>query len=619
MNRFSKPLRLTTVMVGAALLLMLAFLALQSPAPALADPIDPPEGYPKLSLSLKSVTPTLSSVGSHTLTYRIEIRNTGAYTAANAALSDPIPANTTYNIGSADASDGLVSVTGDVLNWSGDVGFDATVAISFSVTVAPTFSGDIVNSAVISHPLISEPITVSDKTVVTDYPILVIEKTSSPAKPGPNKSLIYTLKVTNQGQPASNLPITVTDRIPAGTHSPIAGADGVAGTEVITWTRNVDLLWEEAATFTFSVTIDDVESGTVITNADYRVSSSLGEKDGDVYTVTVVDPEFTLFKEIVPDPPGSNREATYILTLLNSGSLATDLVITDTVPDGVQYVSGGSMNVDTVSWTWPSLDTGELAQFTYTVYISDVANIDIVNSDYAVCSAEDVCQAGKVLTRPVQGPIFETTADLIPIAKKPGGEDITPTLKVRNTGNGNALDATVVLTFYRISFPKDSMAAYFDDGSFVNLGSSDKCGDKCEKFSWSGDIDTGEMITFTLAPDITLSSIGGTEGDQLIATIIVTDSMSNGEVFTGTSQAFSKITHFANVNPIKVGPDVVAAGNLITYTITVRNSGFTTDLPPVLTDVIPISTTLVSISNGGSSFTGTAYFPYPNVISTTIV
>jgi uncharacterized repeat protein (TIGR01451 family) len=69
------------------------------------------------------------------------------------------------------------------------------------------------------------------------------------------------------------------------------------------------------------------------------------------------------------------------------------------------------------------------------------------------------------------------------------------------------------------------------------------------------------------------------------------------ETITGT------VTHYANLIPTKSAPPVVGDGTLMTYTIEVFNSGLSTDVPPypILTDTVPASTTLVSISDGGTS------------------
>jgi uncharacterized repeat protein (TIGR01451 family) len=72
-----------------------------------------------------------------------------------------------------------------------------------------------------------------------------------------------------------------------------------------------------------------------------------------------------------------------------------------------------------------------------------------------------------------------------------------------------------------------------------------------------------------------------------------------------TATTVGHITHYANLLPEKSAPSVIGRGQLLTYTIQVWNSGLSTDDPPFsrLTDTVPMSTTLVSISHGGISQT----------------
>jgi uncharacterized repeat protein (TIGR01451 family) len=568
--------------------------------------ISPPEGYPKLSLSTKTVTPNLASTEGVTLYYTIEIRNTGAWTATSATLTDVIPGNTTYNF-DAQASDGPVFSDTSMVWWMGEVGFDSSVVLSFSVSVDPGFSGIVSNTAVISDPLMTEPVTKTAETIVTDRPILSIQKTSAPAKPGPNKSLTYTLTILNYGQPATNLPITVTDQVPLSTSLSYVGPDGTTNSisDVVTFTRDINLDTGQTTQFTFSVRAN-VTAGTVITNEVYKVESSeTGVTYGDPYTVTIVDPKFRLFKEIWPDPPGSNREMTYTLTLLNEGSLATDLVITDRVPIalGVTYARGGSLQPGgVVSWTWPSLNTGETAQFTFTVDITDVAEVTIVNDDYRVCSEEGICQIGTPLTSVVKGPNFEAVVILDPIAKKPGGGSdpsvlVTPTLVVRNLGPGNAISATAMLEFRRISVSANDLYADPAIGTpppFPDIN----CGPKCIIYVWQGDLEHGQVITFTTTQG--QSSVGA-EGEFYTATVVIIDSLSNMTTEPVTGTATGRITQKADLLPIKSAPPVIGPGQLLTYTIDIVNTGLATDEPPFpwLTDAVPLSTTFVSASDGG--------------------
>lgn len=571
-----------------------------TPAIIRAEPL--PGGWPKLSLSTKAVTPTITAPGNVTLTYNIRLINTGAWTATAASLVDVLPAETTYISGSLHASSGVAVVSDNVLTWTGAIGFDSSAEITFSAQLSPVFtSGQVINSAVVSDALLTAPITLTAVTTVTNYPILSIAKTSAPRLPGANKPLAYTITVANNGQAAFDLPIMVTDRVPLSTNLRAIGAGGVTSpiSDVITWTRQITLGLGETTAFTFSVDVGNVPSGTVIANTDYRVAYPFGVAVGQVHTSTVVEPIFSLSKVTWPDPPGSNREMTYTLELLNRGSLATNLIITDRVPQGVTYVRGGVQSSGVVSWSLPKLDTDESAEFTYTVYVSDVMNVPIVNRDYIVCSAEGVCQPGVVLTSVVSGPRFYATVVLDPIAKKPGGGGgpVTPTLVVRNVGVGNAINAQATLFFERISVSANDLYAIPAIGTLPPFPNGPVCSSNCVSYVWIGSIGSGEAVTFTTITG--QSTIGGEEGTIYTATVVVTDSLSNMNTYPITGTATGKVTHFASPVPDKSAPPVIGRGQLLTYTINVLNSGLSTELPPILMDTVPASTTFVSAGDGG--------------------
>ena len=601
LQSIAKGFRLSVAVFGGVLLLAALMLALHNPPVVYADPIEPPAGYPKLNLSTHVVTPTLANVGETTLRYTIEIVNTGAYTAEGVTLTDLLPANTIYS-GDAWASvPPQPNVADGMLMWMGDVGFDSTVVVTFSVTTHSDFEGTVQNTAVISHPLATQPITMTAETIITDYPILVIEKMSTPDIPGAGGPITYTLVVANWGQPAVNTPITVTDWVPLDTTLSGVGIDGATdplGT-VVTWTRSVTMALGERETFVFGVDVNEgVISGTVIANASYYVDSvATGIVHGELYTVTVLDPILILDKYVWPDPPGSNREMTYTLGVLNVGALATNMVITDQVPAGIEYRRGGTEAGGIVSWTLPSLDTGEHAEVTYTVYISDVLDVPIVNEHYGICCDEGVCRPGDVLTSVVQGPIFEVFAEVSPIAKKPGGGTgtyVTPTLVIRNVGAGNAFDAMAYLFYDRISVQLGDIVVAPLIGSLIDGGP--ECGDKCKPYTWIGNLGYGEVVTFTAYEQ---STIGGEEGTPYTATAIITDALSNMTTSPVSGTAVGLVTHYANLVLEKSAPPVVGPGQLLTYTIRVDNRGMTTDADPVLTDVVPLSTTFVWASDGG--------------------
>jgi uncharacterized repeat protein (TIGR01451 family) len=612
-SRVIRGMRLALAMMwGLLLVLAMIVFARSASQNVRAAPIDPPEGYPKLSTSTKQVTPTIVHTGGAVLTYRIDVRNTGAYTAENVIVTDVIPDNTVYNNDAQSSSSTAPTFADGILSWVGTVGFDSNVLISYSVTVSPTFEGIVQNEAVIWQDQIHQPVTLTAQSRVTDHPILDVQKSSTPSTPGADKPIIYFLTVTNQGQDAVDLPVTVTDEVPLNTTFIEAGANGQANLDnsLVTWDRTLSLDTGQSSVFTFSVRVDDVPSGTVIINSNYQVSSpDSGVSVGDVYTTTVLDPILYLAKSVDPYPPGSNHEMTYTLTVLNKGSLATDLEITDHLPVGVTYVSGGSYSNGMVTWIVPSLDTNDSVQVSFKAYVGDVAEVMIFNEDYSVCSAEGVCVMGVPLATLVQGPKFEVTATVDPIAKKPGGGPndeetiVTPTLAIHNLGPGNALDATALLYFRRISVSGSDLVAVPSEGVLEGLFyDGPDCGEKCKAYYWMGDLPVGKTITLTTYYG--QSTIGGDEGTHYTATAVVTDTLGDFTTLPVTGTATGTVTHYANLIPTKSAPPVINAGGVMTYSLKVFNSGLSTDTPPYpwLTDTVPSSTTLTSVSDGGDSF-----------------
>jgi uncharacterized repeat protein (TIGR01451 family) len=556
-----------------------------------------PEPRPKLLLSTKDASPlVVASPG--TVTYTIVLRNTGATSAPDTMLYDPFPTGVTYN-DDAQASEGTLISSTVGLTWTGEVGFDSSVYITFSVAPVSTYTGRLTNTTFVTQPAISDPLTLTAICTVTDEPILRILKKGEPSRPGAEKPLTYTLRVINVGQPTESLPITVTDAVPTDTTLLAVGGGGITDTlGHITWTHLITLPLGGSTSFTFSVMVDDVPSGTVLLNEGYAVTSTLpGVGDtGAPYTLTVFSPILLLTKETEPDPPGSNRTMVYTLTLYNRGSLATDLVITDTVPDNITYITGGTYlsTTNTISWTWPQLATRERAHFTYSAYIGDLpGGTLIVNDQYAAWCSEGITVAGRPLTSTIEGPIFANSfkwAD--PIAKKPGGGTslITYTIGIRNTGAGNALDVDTVDELWYVSIAEVIIEP--PTGTFF----WGNCGAHCDLFTWEGDVPHDSQITITLRGS---SSYAGVP--VVTNTAVISDNLT--APFSATTRYL--VTHDARLNVYKDAPTYIGPNEVMTYTFSVVNSAFATTGTAVLTDVLPAEVTFITASHGGALMSGT--------------
>ncbi len=155
-----------------------------------------------------------------------------------------------------------------------------------------------------------------------------------------------------------------------------------------------------------------------------------------------------------------------------------------------------------------------------------------------------------------------------------------------------------MLYFQRISVSKNDLVVIPGSGALAN---GPVCGDKCVAYRWLGDIGAGEVVTFTTNEG--QSTIGGEEGTHYTATVVISDMLGSFGYQPITATAVGTVTHYANLIPEKSAPLIIGAGQIMTYTFSVFNSGLSTDTPPfpVLTDTVPTSVTLVDVSDGGSA------------------
>jgi uncharacterized repeat protein (TIGR01451 family) len=102
-----------------------------------------------------------------------------------------------------------------------------------------------------------------------------------------------------------------------------------------------------------------------------------------------------------PATAGPAQPIQYTLQVTNSGYYtAQNLVITDSIPAGATYVSGGTQVGNMVQWNVASLPAGQPWQGSFTV----TAQTNITNDDYGVDTDHGVYAVGtNVVTTIVSG------------------------------------------------------------------------------------------------------------------------------------------------------------------------------------------------------------------------
>ena len=157
------------------------------------------------------------------------------------------------------------------------------------------------------------------------------------------------------------------------------------------------------------------------------------ERDSQFTFCHPTPPQLTITKS-GPAATVAGRPISYTLTIANSGALvATNLVISDTLPTGATYISGGALNGNVVSWFADSLAPKTSIQRSFVVTASQT----ITNDGYEVKADGNFSARGQKAVVTVVSPPGQP--NLVISKNGPSevkiGELITYTLTITNSGD----------------------------------------------------------------------------------------------------------------------------------------------------------------------------------------
>ncbi|WP_342330360.1 Ig-like domain-containing protein [Pedobacter sp. FW305-3-2-15-E-R2A2] len=555
-------------------------------------------------------------VAGSTITYSIGVKNTGSTELTGIKISDVIPANTTYKIGTAD-NGGVI--TGNTLNWTIDVPFGQTKTLNFQVEVTKDLTGiaTVKNVATVTDPLRPTNPPVNPEVEVPTDPVKSFTATKKITGGLQNNKIVagstitYSIEVKNTGSTALTN-IAIADNIPGHTTYVNGTADngGVLTGSTLNWA--VNLAFGESKTVSFQVKVaNDLTGIATIKNTATVTDPTTPSHPPVIPEVEVpTDPirSFTATK-VVSAGLNNNKivagsTITYSIEVKNTGSTAlTNIAIADNIPDHTTYVEGtvdhgGGLTGNTLNWV-VNLAFGESKTVSFQVKVAD--NLTGIAAIKNVATITDPVNPTTPVSPEVEvptDPIRSFTATKVVSAglnnnKIVAGSTITYSIGVKNTGSTE-------LTGINISDVIPANTTY-------KIGSADNGGAITgNTLNWTIDVPFGQTKTLNFQVEVA-KDLTGIATVKNVATVTDPLRPTNPPVNPEVEVPTDPVKSFTATKKITGGlqNNKIVAGSTITYSIEVKNTGSTALTNIAIADNIPGHTTYVNgTANLGGSLTG---------------
>src|SRR5581483_1858273 len=292
-------------------------------------------------------------LGSGNLTYSIAVTNNGpTVTATGVVVTDTLPTSMTFvsagtTLGSCSFSGGTVTCNVGALSGTAYI----------TIVVTPTTGGDFSNTVSVSGTLPDNNPANNSATAVTSInsPVsdpgsadlnLVMSGTPQVTL-GSGSNVNYSITVYNNGPASPATGVVVTDTLPAGltfiSASTNVGSCSFAGGTVtcnignVTTSASITIVASpnSAGPMVNTATVTSALNDLVASNNSATVATNVSASSADLYLTMSGTGSATL---------GAGQNITYTMGVYNSGpaATATGVVVTDTLPAGVTFVSANA-------------------------------------------------------------------------------------------------------------------------------------------------------------------------------------------------------------------------------------------------------------------------------------
>ncbi len=551
-------------------------------------------------------------------TYELEVRNLGpSVSRGPIRVTDTLPAGTTL-VSASGTGWTCVPGSGSVTcTRAADLAAGAVApVITVVASVPPGALGTIVNTATVTatttDPNPGNNTDTDTSTLDTLADLAIVKSHTGSATAG--AQFTWSLDVTNKGPSDSPGTITVTDALPAGTSFVSATGTGwvcSAAADVVTCDRAATLSSLAAAPTISVVVLVDASYGPSFLVNDASVDGPLNDPDpsnnADLDTVPVVDrADLAITKTTSGANPVAAGAATqFSLLVENLGpSTADSVVVSDTLPAGITYVSssstGWSCSVagQDLECTRPSMTPGSSTiTIDVTVGSGVAAGSTITNTATVSTSTpgDDPANDASSSTVSVVG-----SADLVLDKSHDAAFDTVVAgtqaefrVEVRNAGPSDAQPDVVVT---------DTLPA-----GLTYLSSTGP---------WTcvpGTVTPAGQDVVCTATSGTALAAGASEGRLTL--LVAVDASADSGTFTNSATVVSgttdpvpgnntdtdaiTVTRLADLSVTKSHAGAVRVGDDLSFTLTVANAGPSEARDVVLTDTLPTGLTFVSATGAG--------------------
>ena len=368
-------------------------------------------------LAITKTDNVTSLIPGNSVGYDVVVVNNGPSAVSGAVVTDNIPATVTGAswtcTPSVGAACGTLGSTGNV-SLTADLAPGANILVRVVGTVAPSTTGTLVNTAVVSPPVgVNDPDGSDNVATDTDSldPVadVSVAKSNGITSQSPGATSSYTITVANAG-PSAAPGVAVNDPLPAGATSASWTCSAAAGSSCSTPSgigainTTVDLA--SAGTVTFTVTMQAGMSAGTLTNT-VTASVPPGVTDPDPSNNVASDTDTLVFtadvsvtKTASAPTVAAGQNVTYTVVVANNGpDLATDVTVLDTVPAGLAGTIWSC--TATAGSSCPGSGSGDIsvtvdlaaggsATFTVTSTVTTAAPTAVVNTATAAVGPDTV-------------------------------------------------------------------------------------------------------------------------------------------------------------------------------------------------------------------------------------